>query len=669
MAKLNDFDAKRNKALKWGYILILGALLVFLVFLGRIVALQNSPDAANIKKNHISPNFREDTVLAARGNLYASDGAILATTVIKYNVFIDFKVIKDSLYTKNVGALADSLSKMFGKPRQHYKSILNQQKKKNNQYYSLAKNLDFEQMNRLKTFPIFSNYNKNTKKYTKNRCLIIDPNHKRILATNKIGAGTIGIDKGSVKSGFEGAFSEYLSGVNGTHLVQRVNASQWKPIDYWKVKDPIDGKDVYTTLDLRIQDIAHSALEKQLIEFNAHHGTVVVMEVATGKVRAMVNLRKDESGNYVDAYNYALKDASEPGSTFKAVSLLAAMDDGFIDENTTVNTNGGVWNYAGQRISDSHSGGVYDISDVLAQSSNVGTAKLIVNAYANNPQVFINHLKRWKMFDKLDIELPGVTRPRIVSPEDKRWNKATLASLSYGYSSSFNLLQLATFYNGIANKGKMVKPLFIDKIMEDGRVIYEAKPEIIVNRMATDKAIKMMTDALTKSVEKGTGKSIYTPNLKMAGKTGTARFEYWKKGPMKYQASFAGFYPSDNPQYTCIVMINQPQGNIYGGRVAAPAFKEIAGKTFLKTPLNVDEEMLQDKKVDLTKMKKPTPKIKMIGNQMPNVIGLMGKNIIPQLENLGYRVEYKGVGKIEEQFPTAGTVIKKDQKIYLRLQN
>ena len=669
MAKLNDFDAKRNKALKWGYILILGALLVFLVFLGRIVALQNSPDAANIKKNHISPNFREDTVLAARGNLYASDGAILATTVIKYNVFIDFKVIKDSLYTKNVGALADSLSKMFGKPRQHYKSILNQQKKKNNQYYSLAKNLDFEQMNRLKTFPIFSNYNKNTKKYTKNRCLIIDPNHKRILATNKIGAGTIGIDKGSVKSGFEGAFSEYLSGVNGTRLVQRVNASQWKPIDYWKVKDPIDGKDVYTTLDLRIQDIAHSALEKQLIEFNAHHGTVVVMEVATGKVRAMVNLRKDESGNYVDAYNYALKDASEPGSTFKAVSLLAAMDDGFIDENTTVNTNGGVWNYAGQRISDSHSGGVYDISDVLAQSSNVGTAKLIVNAYANNPQVFINHLKRWKMFDKLDIELPGVTRPRIVSPEDKRWNKATLASLSYGYSSSFNLLQLATFYNGIANKGKMVKPLFIDKIMEDGRVIYEAKPEIMVNRMATDKAIKMMTDALTKSVEKGTGKSIYTPNLKMAGKTGTARFEYWKKGPMKYQASFAGFYPSDNPQYTCIVMINQPQGNIYGGRVAAPAFKEIAGKTFLKTPLNVDEEMLQDKKVDLTKMKKPTPKIKMIGNQMPNVIGLMGKNIIPQLENLGYRVEYKGVGKIEEQFPTAGTVIKKDQKIYLRLQN
>lgn len=381
----------------------------------------------------------------------------------------------------------------------------------------------------------------------------------------------------------------------------------------------------------------------------------------------MVNLRKNDEGNYVDAYNYALKDATEPGSTFKVVSLLAAMDDGFIDENTTVNTNGGVWNYAGQRITDSHRGGSYDISDVLAKSSNVGSAKLLVRAYESNPQIFINHLKRWKMFEKLDIELPGVTKPYIITPEHKRWNKATLASLSYGYASSFNLLQLATFYNGIANKGKMVKPLFIDKIMDNGKVIYEAKPDVLVNKMASDKAIKMMTDALTKAVEKGTARSIFTPNLKMAGKTGTTRFEYWKKGPMKYQASFAGFYPADDPKYTCIVMINQPQGNIYGGRVAAPAFKEIAGKTFLKTPLNVDENQYKGK-ANLDKLKTQNPKITMAKNQMPDIMGLVGKNVIPQLENLGYRVEYKGVGKIVEQFPIAGTIIKKDQKIYLRLQ-
>ena len=668
MAKQNEYEKKRTKALRWGYIFVAVVLVTFMVFIGRIVALQNDSNVKDIEKNYIQPNYKEDTVKAARGNLYASDGSILATTVIKYNIFIDFKVIKDTVYEKNIEKLTDSLNKIFGKPRRQYRSVFDQQKKKNNQYYSLVTNLDFEQMNRLKRLPIFSSYNPKTKEYKKNRCLIIEPNYKRILATNQIGSGTIGVDRGSIKSGFEGAFSKYLSGQDGFRLVQRVNATQWKPIDYWKVKEPVDGQDVYTTLDLRIQDIAHSALEKQLIAFQAHHGSVLVMEVETGKVRAMVNLRRNEEGQYVDAYNYALKDVTEPGSTFKVVSLLAAMDDGFVDENTKVDTGDGIWNYAGQKISDGHGGGLYEISDILAQSSNVGSAKLIVKSYAENPKIFINHLKRWKMFDKMELELPGVTKPFIVTPENPRWNKATLASLSYGYASSFNLLQLTTFYNGIANKGKMVKPLFIDKIMRDGKVVYEAKPEVMVNKMASDKAIKMMTEALTKAVEKGTAKSIFTPNLKMAGKTGTARFEYWKEGG-KYQASFAGFYPADNPKYTCMVMVNQPQGNYYGGVVAAPVFKEIAGKTFLKTPLNMREDMLKDQKVDLKKMIVSNPKIKINGGQMPELVGLIGKNIIPQLENLGYRVEYKGVGKILEQFPEAGTVMKKDQKIYLRMQN
>jgi cell division protein FtsI (penicillin-binding protein 3) len=395
------------------------------------------------------------------------------------------------------------------------------------------------------------------------------------------------------------------------------------------------------------------------------------MEVGTGKVRALVNLKRTEEGTYEDSYNYALKDNIEPGSTFKTISLLAAMDDGFIDENTTVNVGGGVWTYAKQKISDGHGGGTYEISDVLAKSSNVGTAKLITKYYADKPQIFLDHLKRWKLFDKMDIELPGITKPKIVTPENKRWNAATLASISYGYSSNINLLQLATFYNGVANGGKMLKPLFIDKIMKDGKVMYEAKPEVIVNKMASEKAIKMMTDALTKAVEKGTAKSIFTPNLKMAGKTGTARFEYWLSGPMKYRASFAGFYPADNPKYTCYVMISEPNTakGFYGATVSAPVFKEIAGKTFLKTPQNIEKEMLVDKKVNLNKMIEPNVKIAVNNKQMPNVLGLIGKNVIPQLENLGYRVDYKGVGRIREQFPLEGTVIGKNQRIYLSLQN
>lgn len=663
MAVQNEFENKRAKTLRWGYFFAAFACVLFVLFLTRIIVLQNT-NVQEIKDDYINKNYRQATLKAARGNLYASDGSILATTVMRYDVYLDFKTIKDSVYSNNIAALSDSLSQMFGKPRSYFRDRLDQQKQAKNQYYALVKGLDFDDYDRIRKFPIF-------KKGKNKGGFIIDRNFKRELATTQIGAGTIGMDNAAAQSGLEGAFSKYLTGTDGTRLEQRVNSSQWKPIDYWKVDEPVDGQDVYTTIDLRIQDIASSALEKQLVKFDADHGCVLVMEVATGKVKAMVNLRRTEPGIYVDAYNYAMKDASEPGSTFKTVSLLAAMDDGFIDENTTVNVGNGVWTYAKQRISDGHGGGTYDISDVLAKSSNVGSAKLITKFYADKPEVFLDHLKRWKMFDKMDIELPGVTKPYIVTPESKRWNAATLASLAYGYSSRFNLLQLTTFYNGLANKGVMLKPLFIDKIMKDGQILYSSKAEIMVKKMASQKAIQMMTSALTKAVEKGTGKSIFTPNLKMAGKTGTARFEYWKPGPAKYQASFAGFYPADNPKYTCIVMVNQPDNSMgfYGATVAAPVFKEIAGKTFLKTPQNIERELLVDHKVDLSKMTEPNVKVAVTRNQMPKVTGLIGKNIVPQLENLGYRVDYKGVGRIKGQFPLEGTIINKNQRIYLQLQN
>lgn len=663
MQKQNEYDNKRKKTLRWGYLFAVVALCVFVMFLARIVILQNT-NVQEIKDDYINKNYREATLKAARGNLFASDGSILATTVMRYDIYLDFKTMKDTVYSNNIGALTDSLSKMFGKSRGEFRQKFDEQKKKKNQYYTLVKGLDFDQYDRIRKFPIF--------KRGKNKGgFIVDRNYKRELATSEIGAGTIGMDNGELKSGLEGAFSKYLTGTDGKRLEQRINSSQWKPIDFWKVQEPIDGEDVYTTLDLRIQDIAHSALQKQLTHYEAKHGTVIVMEVETGKVRALVNLRRTESGDYEDSYNYALKDNIEPGSTFKTISLLAAMDDGFIDENTTVNVGNGVWTYAKQRISDGHGGGTYDISDVLAKSSNVGTAKLITKYYAEKPQIFLDHLKRWKLFDKMDIELPGITKPKILTPENKRWNAATLASISFGYSSNINLLQLATFYNGVANGGKMLKPLFIDKIMKDGKVMYSAKPKVMVNKMASEKAIKMMTNALTKAVEKGTGRSIFTPNLKMAGKTGTARFEYWLPGPMKYRASFAGFYPADAPKYTCYVMVSEPNTSIgfYGGTVAAPVFKEIAGKTFLKTPQNIEKEMLVDKKVNLSKMVEPNVKIAVTDKQMPNVVGLIGKNVIPQLENLGYRVDFKGVGRIKEQFPLEGTTISKNQRIYLSLQN
>ena len=661
--KGSEYNEKRSKMLFWGYVFVGVALLTFVVFIGRIIVLQNT-NVEEFKEDIINKNYREATLKAARGNLFASDGSILATTVMRYDIYLDFKTMRDTIFRSNVDALSDSLGKMFDKPSTYFRQRLEEQKKKGNQYYSLAKGLDFDEYDRIRKFPVF-NRGKSKGGF------IVDREFRREISTAQIGAGTIGMDKDGLKSGFEGAFSKYLTGTDGTRLEQRINSSQWKPIDYWKVKEPTDGMDVYTTLDLRIQDIAHSALEKQLVEFDADHGSVIVMETETGKVRAMVNLRRTEPGLYVDAYNYAMKDATEPGSIWKTVTLLAAMDDGFVDENTKVNIGGIEWTYQGQRVTDSHSGGVYDISDIMAQSSNIGAAKVITAHYASNPNILFNHLKKWKLYDKMDIELPGITKPRVLKPTDKRWSPGALASIAFGYGVNVNQLQLTTFYNGVANKGKMVKPLFIDKIMKDGKMVYEAKPEVMVPKMASEKAITMMTHALTKAVEKGTAKSIYTPNLKIAGKTGTARFEYWLPGPMKYIGSFAGFFPADNPKYTCIVYINMPDTSkgFYGARVAAPAFKEIAGKIFLKTPLNVNKEMLVDQKKDMSKMIEPNRKVVVDSNKMPSLVGMMGRNVIPQLENLGYRVEYKGAGKILEQFPAEGIVIGKNQKIYLTLQN
>lgn len=533
MQKKNDFDIKRRNALRWGYAFSGIAGILMLVFFFRIIFLQNT-DVKEIQENYIAKNFRTDTLKAARGNLYASDGSVLATTIIRYKVYVDFQVIKDTVYSKNINALSDSLAQMFHKPKTYFRKKLDREKQKGNRYFFLAGQLDYDQMTRLKNFPIF-NLGK-----SKGGFILDKKNDKREIATSKIGIGTIGVDKNGYKSGFEGAFSKYLSGSYGTQLEQRINAKQWKPIDYWNAKEPVDGEDVYVTLDLRVQDIAHTALMKQLKKFNAHHGSVIVMEVATGKIKAMVNLRKTENGDYKDVYNYALKDAIEPGSIFKPVSLLAAMDDGFIDENTTVYNSHNIWKY-GELSLKPHAYGNVGIVDILAKSCNVGTSKLITKHYKNKPQVFIDHLKKWKMDRKMELEVPGVTKPYMVTPDNPKWSKGALASLSYGYSSRFNLLQLATFYNGVANGGKMLKPLFIEKIMKDGETIYTAKPEVMVESMASKEVISTLVDALTKAVEKGTARSIFTPNLKMAGKTGTARLNIGKKVQRNTKRHLQGF--------------------------------------------------------------------------------------------------------------------------------
>lgn len=656
---------RKENSLYCGFALVLFAGLFFCIALIRIFYIQNTTDE-RFAKTYIENNFRTRITEPVRGNIYAADGSLLATTVIRYNAFVDFRTIRKDIFDKGLQGLCQALSRMFGKSESHYRKLLLEQRKAENQYFPLAKNLDYDQYQQIKNFPIFE-------RGPIRGGIIFEKIYKRQIASAQIGNGTIGVDD-SVRghSGMEGAFSEILRGRNGKMTEQRLKGNQWKPINFWNIVEPINGDDVVTTIDLRIQDIAHVALEKQLSAFNAEHGSAIVLEVATGKVRAMVNLKRKKTGVYEDSYNYILKDATEPGSTFKTISLLAAMDDQYIGENTRVETGSGTWTYDGQVINDGHSGGLYDISDVLAQSSNVGTSKLIVKSYAQNPNKLFEHLRKWQLHKKLGIEYySGSTKPIMVSPEDKRWRKSSLASISYGYNIRLNMLQMATFYNGLANGGNMIRPVFYEKILREGKPIKEAKPSSIVPKMASPQAIQLMTRMLTKAVEKGTARSIYTPNLRLAGKTGTTRLQYWNKSSKKYQASFAGFYPADKPLYTCMISITEPDVSIgyYGSQVAAPVFKEIAGKTFLKMPINADTDSKSDpqslNKLLIGKQKK----VKLVPGIMPDLVGTIGRDIIPKLENSGYKVHYTGIGKVVDQFPQPGQRIHQGQIIQLKLEN
>ncbi len=661
-------EAKKTTLLR-SYLVTFVLAILGVVILFRIVQIQQS-EVEKYKELAAKTNFRKVETPAARGNIYSSDKILLATTILQYDIHMDLKTVKKDLWEENITALSDSLAKILHQSPATIKRKLLKERKKENQYYLIARNLDFDEFSRMKTFPIF---NKGQNKGG----FIVSRNSVRIQPADEFGKRMLGFDDERGRVGLEGAYEEYLEGRNGKQLEQFINGKYWKPINYWHPDniDPQDGYDVYTTIDTRIQDIANAALEKQLQKFQAHHGCVVVMEVSTGRIMAMSNLKRMDEGDYKDVYNYAVGEKTEPGSTFKVISLLAALDDGYIDPTTTVDIGNGSWTvHKGNTIYDDHGSGVLTITEVLSQSSNVGTAKTISKYYRKNPENFVHKLDEWGINQKVGIEIRGEPDPVIPHPEDKNWSKLSLPWMAYGYGVALTPLQILNFYNAIANNGTMVKPRLLEKIEMEGVVIDSFETIVTHKNIASKNARDLMEKMLIEAVESGTAESIFTPNLKMAGKTGTAQYEYWnwKNGERKYQASFCGYFPADNPKYSCIVVINQPntQLGFYGSQVAAPVFKEIAGKVFLKTPLNVPNahKNKSNYKLEKTFQNRPSTEFKNQGKTLPNVVGKFGQDVIPELENRGYKVIYSGVGKVKQQSIPAGTPLKKGATIYLVLE-
>ncbi|MFC4268328.1 penicillin-binding protein [Polaribacter marinivivus] len=622
--------------------------------------------------------IKQDTIYANKGNVYAADGNLLATSMSKYTIRMDVVAVDTNVFEKNIAALSKELSSMFGKPVSYYENKLRRAKSRKNRYLLIARNVGYNDYLKMKTFPIF-----NLGVYRGG--FIAEHKTVREHPIGKIAERTIGYDDFRGEAGIEGAFADFMQGENGLRWKQKIAKNQWKPISDVNEKEPVDGHDVITTIDVNIQDITHHALLKQLEIFEADHGCAVVMETATGEIKAISNLGRTSKGKYYEKRNYAVWESHEPGSTFKLASLMAALDDKVIDTSTVVDTEKGKIYIHNRKIEDSHRGGYGKISAarVFEVSSNVGIVKLMKEHYDENPEKFISKLEKYGFTKPVGFQIKGEGKPFIPTPDNKsRWNKISLEWMSWGYGVSVTPMQTLMFYNAVANNGVMVKPRFVKELRKQDKAEKVFKTEVVNPKIASEETLKKVRKVMENVVVKGTAENIYSPNFSMAGKTGTAKKFIprtknkdgeWVGGyysTERYVASFAGFFPAEKPKYSCIVVIHDPdkKKGYYGATVAAPVFKEIAQKIYTTTP--IDNQSVKDKTefaaIDKD-YKNYDKKLSKEYSLIPNVEGMNGMDAVSLLENIGLKVEFSGVGKVNYQSLKKGEKLVKGKTIVLKL--
>ena len=642
------------------YLLAFGLFSFALVLIGKLIYIQFYENDLGLV---LAPEALVKNVVLepSRGNIYAADGNILATSIYRYELHWDVVTPSIFLFETNKKALADSIANLKGEsPAKILKSIEEARLQKN-RYWPIDKNLSYSEYKRYKNFPIF-------KQNAYRGGLVVEEEIKRERPLGKVAERTIGYEKKDsdgtyFRVGLEGAFSEYLRGDSGLRLKQKIANGQWKPISDSNEKEPTEGFDLFTTIDVNMQDITHNALLSQLEKFEAHHGTVVLMEVKTGAIKAIANLGRTKEGKYFEKLNYAVGETYEPGSTFKLMGMIAALEDRVIDEDSIVDTgNGEILFYGKYKVKDSKKGGYGDITAAKAfeVSSNVGLVKIIYDHYKNNPKKFVNRLYNMGLNKPLGLPIRGEGIPKIPYPTDLDWDGLDLPWMAYGYGVSLTPLQILAFYNAIANGGEMVKPRFLNKISNFGNdptQIFSKSvlsPSICSKETLT-KVKKMMFNVVDKKW--GTAYSIKDPLLSMAGKTGTGQIDYTTDN-IKYISSFVGYFPAEDPKYSCIVVIHKPNKTkgYYGAIVAAPVFKTIAKKIFNDIPYEVEISNKDIAKLDGLKV-----------NIIPNVSGLSKLEAIKKLKKSGLKVKIIGTGIVKYQSLKAGTQIQNQDKIILEL--
>jgi cell division protein FtsI (penicillin-binding protein 3) len=639
-----------------------------------------------------------------RGNIYTEEGQLLCSSIPQFDIHVDFSVIKPDTFYHYVDTLSHQLAVLFkDKQAGQYKEQLISGFKAQEKFFPLKKNLPYYQFQAVRSFEIFN-------KGKRIGGLISESKVKRINPYGMLAYRTIGLYRENSQTiGIESTYDSVLHGSNGSRLDQKVTGGVWMPIEGSEI-EPINGKDIVTTIDVSIQEVAEHALMSVLKQYECKYGTVVVMEVPTGKIKALVNLGRQANGTYWEDLNYAMF-PTEPGSTFKLATLAALLSDGYINVEENVNCENGSKQFSNRVMHDSHHGlGVMPIKNAFAQSSNVGMASLAYRFYGNHPEKYVAHLKRLHLNVRTGIDLSGERRPNMIEPGTSLWSGTTLPWMATGYGIQVSPLHTCMLYNAVANNGKMMKPYLISSIKEYGKEIKIFQPTVLVDKIAPASAVEQLKKCAEEVVITGTGKHIASPYYRIAGKTGTAQVA--DKGIRYtdgvYQGSFVGYFPVDNPRYTIAVVIRtKAHANAYyGGTIAAPVFRMISDKIFasglgkweepldsiaakgggqliakyyatgnsynkifgaLGLHLNIDRaSRFASIQTDSNKNAFITAKDVYYG-QVPDVKGLGLKDAIYLLENQGLKVQLIGRGIVQGQSLNPGTKIFKGQSITIQL--
>ena len=629
-----------------------------------------------------------------RGNIYDVKGNLLATSMPVYTIAMDATQASDTLFENNYRVLAAGLSEIFGDlSSEEYAKKLRQSRRNQKQYLRLQSGVRYSELQKVKQLPILE-------KGRYKGGFVYTQQTKRTKPFGYLCDRTIGYGREVSDVGIEKAYNHYLKGLNGLQMMQKINGGIWKPLSNTQDVEPISGSDVYSTIDIRIQDIAQTALLKSLEKFEAENGSVILMDVKTGAIRAMSSLERTDEGKYAERFNYAIGAAYEPGSTFKLASLLVALEDGKVDTATIVDTKNGAFKFYDRTMKDSnyHRGGHGKISlgKAFVVSSNIGIARTIVDNYKDNPQRFVDRLARLGVSDKLDFELLGEANPWIKNTNDSTWSGVSLPWMAFGYELKMSALQILALYNAVANDGELVKPRLVDRVQRGEKLLEAKEVEILKPSICSEETIAILQDLMVGVVENGTATNIYSKKYSCAGKTGTAKIASEGSYGSEYRASFAGYFPVDNPKYSCVVVVTKPKKEIgfYGNIVAAPVFEEVRDLLYaeeaIETPqlaenrdgnyigktqeinnihkvLDYPKYAASQKNIWLKSDKENFEALDFEEGEMPNLEGMTAMDALYLLENLGVEVELQGRGKVTRQSLKAGNKIKENQKVALRL--